>query len=282
MSRFNIGINVDPANNPLDLLNGLKYTSALQFDDTGNGYIAGDLSVNTLNYQNLNPGIPAGAQGATGAQGLQGATGAEGNNFAYSTISFFLLIDDVYAIGSPAAMFSTELPVTPNSGVFGWPLLPHGGGSSYNNYAFYMGSSPGNFPARGVNYGEYMPQDGVIVGAAVNWATTNITGSGYTIYAVNYGPNIAPVLPFGINITSSSLGGQIPNGGVGNWRGSNSVWDDSQTFSAGDYIGIYITDDRISTPGRQLKDPIEIEGTIYFRFKNENVPSNNSEESTWP
>ena len=32
MSRFNTGINVDPLNNPSDLLSGLKYTSALQFD----------------------------------------------------------------------------------------------------------------------------------------------------------------------------------------------------------------------------------------------------------
>ena len=69
MSKFNIGINVDPLNNPDGLLSGLKYTSALQFDENGNGTIVGDLSVNTLNYVNLNPGITAGAQGDQGFDG---------------------------------------------------------------------------------------------------------------------------------------------------------------------------------------------------------------------
>ena len=149
-----------------------------------------------------------------------------------------------------------------------------------------MGSKTGNFPARGVNYGEYMPQDGTIYGAAVNWATTNISGSLYQIYAVNYGPGVPPVLPFGINITSlSSAFGQIPANGVGNWRGSNSVWEKIE-FKAGDYIGIYITDafngvGGIAGPGIRIKDPIEIEGTIYFRFKKTDFRANNSPESNW-
>jgi len=177
-------------------------------------------------------------------------------------------------------MLSVDLPVG-IGGVFGWPILPHGGGSSYNNYGFYMGSSPGNFPARGVNYGEYMPQDGTIYGAAVNWATTNTSGALYQIYAVNYGPGVPPTLPFGINITSSSgASGQIPTGGPGNWRGSNSVWKKTP-FNAGDYIGIYITDSNINVAGRQIKDPIEIEGTIYLRFDNNEVDQQNAPESTW-
>ena len=149
-----------------------------------------------------------------------------------------------------------------------------------------MGSSPGNFPARGVNYGEYMPQDGTIFGAAVNWATTNISGALYQIYAVNYGPGVPPALPFGINITSSSGAfGQIPTGGPGNWRGSNSVWEKTP-FKAGDYIGIYITDalngiGGVAGPGRQIKDPIEIEGTIYLRFDNDEITSQNTSESIW-
>ena len=182
-------------------------------------------------------------------------------------------------------MLSVNLPLS-IGGVFGWPILPHGGGSSYNNYGFYMGSSPGNFPARGVNYGEYMPQDGKIFGAAVNWATTNVSGALYQIYAVNYGPSVGPVLPFGINITSSSgLFGQIPTGGLGNWRGSNSFWRET-SFNAGDYIGIYITDalngvGGIARAGIAIKDPIEIEGTIYLRFDNDEVTQQNSQESSW-
>ena len=146
-----------------------------------------------------------------------------------------------------------------------------------------MGSnSAAAFASAGMNYGEYMPQRGAIYGAAVNWATTNISGLQYQIYAVNYGPGVLPMLPFGINITSSSSpSGQIPTGGPGNWRGSNSVWEKT-AFNAGDYIGIYIVPvGGLGSSGGQIKDPIEIEGTIYLRFDNDEVTSQNSSESGW-
>ena len=438
MSKFNIGINVDPANNPFELLSGLKYTSALQFDVSGNGTIVGDLSVNTLNYVNLNPGITAGAQGdqgfdgnssiweansvsttpttglfhinptgttintscedfngvmmddwfgyanvndiitvrevnnpvnvgyfrltstfsqipipapagtcsasisymsgsitgpvpatvglsyyigyvvsgATGTSGVDGTNGvdgndgidgtnglagadgtngtngidgvdgndgAQGNNFAYSTISFTLrLLKDDSGLSVIPQMLSFNMPVNGIGGAwFGWPILPHGAGSSFSNYGSYMGSNSGvAFASDGMNYGEYMPQKGAIYGAAVNWAINSITTLQYKIYAVNYGPS-NPFFP-GMEITASAPHG-IPTAVPGGYlRGSNSVWGDKVPFAAGDYIGIYIVPaDPLGGSGAQIKDPIEIEGTLYFRFDNVDKSNSASPEKTW-
>ena len=142
-----------------------------------------------------------------------------------------------------------------------------------------MGSNAlGAFSSVGINYGEYMPQAGRIYGAAVNWATKNISGAQYKIYAVNYGPSIS-TFP-GMEITQSS--GGIPQSGAGNWRGSNRVWDEPLSFFSGDYIGMYIVPDGgVSRAGRQIKDPIEIEGTIYFRFNNTEEVDGESKEASW-
>ena len=54
------------------------------------------------------------------------------------------------------------------------------------------------------------------------------------------------------------------------------------TFAAGDYIGIYIVPlDPLGGAGAQIKDPIEIEGTIYLRFDNTNENRTFSQEFEW-
>ena len=178
-------------------------------------------------------------------------------------------------------MYSTSLAVGVGGAPFGWPILPHGGGASYNNYGWYMGSRVAPFTGfnpLGINYGEYMPQAGRIYGAAVNWATANISRNKYKIYAVNYGPGIY-TFP-GMEITQSS--GGIPISGGGNWRGSNRVWDEPISFLSGDYIGMYIVPvGGFSSAGSQIKDPIEIEGTIYFRFNNTEEVHGESKEASW-
>ena len=68
----------------------------------------------------------------------------------------------------------------------------------------------------------------------------------------------------------------------GNLRGSNSVWLDPITFEAGDYIGVYIVPiGGIGQSGSPIKDPIEIEGTIYLRFDSTNEVRTGTEQ-TYP
>jgi hypothetical protein len=182
-------------------------------------------------------------------------------------------------------MLSFSLPVGSSAGPFGWPILPHGGGSSYNNYGWYMGSNSGAaFAPVGINYGEYMPQAGRIYGAAVNWAIASQTNIQYRIYAVNYGSLAAflPIFP-GMDITASgAIPAAVGGGVIVRSRGSNSVWLDPITFAAGDYIGIYIVPvGGIGGRGAQIKDPIEIEGTIYLRFDNTNEDRTGTEQ-TYP
>jgi hypothetical protein len=182
-------------------------------------------------------------------------------------------------------MLSVSLPVGGTGGPFGWPILPHGGGSSYNNYGWYMGSnSAGAFSSVGINYGEYMPQAGRIYGAAVNWAikgSTNLIR--YKIYAVNYGSLAAflPIFP-GMDITASgAIPAAVGGGVIVRSRGSNSVWE-KRAFKAGDYIGIYIVPEGgHNTSGSQMKDAIEIEGTIYLRFDNVEEGPTATDESKW-
>ena len=130
-----------------------------------------------------------------------------------------------------------------------------------------------------------MPQKGVIYGAAVNWAINSITNGRYKIYAVNYGPSLF-TFP-GMDITASAPAG-IPQSAApvgtlgGKFRGSNSVWQDPVPFAAGDYIGIYIVPvGGLPFTGAQIKDPIEIEGTLYFRFDNVDEFNSASPEKTW-
>jgi hypothetical protein len=194
----------------------------------------------------------------------------------------------------PAVDLSALFGGVPGTGVNGWPILPHGGGSSYNNFSWYMGSSlpPQTRQNVGINYGEYMPQEGTIFGAAVNWTIRHTSGKKYRIMAVNYGPSAlgGPTLPnWGINVTTGSaplFPTYIPISGPGSRRGSNSRWRNFP-FSAGDYIGIYITYgagtaiDPFPKVDDIIPDPIEIEGTIYFRFNNIELESNASNETKW-
>ena len=224
-----------------------------------------------------------GTNGTNGIDGVDGNDGAQGNNFAYSTISFTLrLLKDDSGLSVIPQMLSFNMPVNGIGGAwFGWPILPHGAGSSFSNYGSYMGSNSGvAFASDGMNYGEYMPQKGAIYGAAVNWAINSITTLQYKIYAVNYGPS-NPFFP-GMEITASAPHG-IPTAVPGGYlRGSNSVWGDKVPFAAGDYIGIYIVPaDPLGGSGAQIKDPIEIEGTLYFRFDNVDKSNSASPEKTW-
>ena len=224
-----------------------------------------------------------GATGATGPQGETGAQGATGNNFAYSTISFFLDTNDTY--GSVVAvacqpMLSADMQVF-NGGVFppyfGWAILPHGGGAYYNVFGNYIGSILSGGTNYGSNIGEYMPQAGQIYGGSINFALKNNgTGIKYSVYGTNYGSSTTQgVFPTIIPpSTIKAINEFTPSifSGAGNLQGSYSNWFvDPILFAAGDYIGIFITYEPpaiVSGRGLPIPDPITIEGTLYIRFDN--------------
>ena len=183
-------------------------------------------------------------------------------------------------------MLSVHLDVTGGAGIFGWPILPHGGGSYYNSFGSYIGNPPSSVtPAYGERFGEYMPQAGAIYGASINWAYkyVNVPSSTYEIFASNYGPSlfaqINPPLADSITASTSGITTVLPTAPILGQSGSHSNWFSLPIrFLAGDYIGIYIynTTTPASTIGVSILDPFTVEGTIYIRFDNTNVGGQNS------
>ena len=178
---------------------------------------------------------------------------------------------------------SVALDVSGAASIFGWPILPHGGGSYYNSFGSYIGNPPSSVnPAYGERFGEYMPQAGAIYGASINWAYRYVTGSAYEIFASNYGPlfpQINPPLPNSITASTSGITTVLPPPGSLGQSGSHSNWFSLPIrFLAGDYIGIYIYNTTTPAPTRgvPISDPFTVEGTIYIRFDNTNTVSQNS------
>ena len=181
-------------------------------------------------------------------------------------------------------MLSVDLNLTGGT-IFGWPILPHGGGSYYNTFNNYIGRPPFSVsPALGERFGEYMPQDGEIFGAAINWAYKYVTGNTYEIFASNYGPSGFVQINPAQDITQAT-GGINTSLILPGASGSHSNWFGQPIrFAAGDYIGIYIYDTTTPAPTRGLAipDPFVVEGTIYFRFNNDSQTGQNSTPNPWP
>ena len=105
-------------------------------------------------------------------------------------------------------------------------------------------------PGRGETFGEYMPSEGILFGATVNWFSN--TSTNYKVFMVNYGPNISKF---------SAL--IVGTGGAGT-HGSMALWNQNIPFARNDYIGIWVAMDPplIGKSGPN----IVIEGTIYFKI----------------
>jgi len=137
--------------------------------------------------------------------------------------------------------------------IFGWPVLPHGGGSYFNTFGRYINTVPTR--GRGNSYGEYLPGlatglTGEILACAINYQ--NNSGTSPRAYMANYGPSAFSVITLGpIGLGSSSLevsravGAGIP-------------------IVPGDYIGIFVED---IAGGFTPAPTIMIEGTIYYSLK---------------
>ena len=162
---------------------------------------------------------------------------------------------------------------------FGWPILPHGGGASWNALGTYVGGLPGTpSPTVGENqsFGEYFPctdSKGEILGVAAN--ISNLSRNAYGLYAVNYGPGIYGIPPFPpiagvqyqwelVDILPPLSTGQVcwsvaPGDGVPLVNGPSGTFGDSFGLAVGE------APEEGPVVGRNAPPPeIIVEGTIYF------------------
>ena len=196
-----------------------------------------------------------GIQGAQGATGLQGAQGATGVTYSNASVSFFTDLNDTWGGGlSVAVPGSFDMDLTLGSGAFGWPVLPHGGGTFYNMTGRYVGSVPSR--GRGATYGEYIPGTsagvaGEILAAAVNYQNNSI--SNYDVFVGNYGT----ASPFGRARIGTALAGTFGSLELSFTVGSGIP------VAPTDYIGIYVADPVITLPPN-TPPTVLIEGTVYF------------------
>ena len=162
---------------------------------------------------------------------------------------------------------------------FGWPILPHGGGASWNALGTYIGGvafSPDPQVSENQSFGEYFPctdAKGEILGVAAN--ITNLSGRPYGLYAVNYGPGnygIPPSPPIAgvqyqwelVDILPALSTGQVcwsvaPGDGVPLVNGAAGTFGDS--------FGLAVAGPEVNEPsvGKNTPPPeIIVEGTIYF------------------
>jgi len=204
----------------------------------------------------------AGGAGAQGAQGAQGATGVFGEFTPNGTISFWSDLGDVYGRGS-ALMNFIDVDLGPAT-LRGFPILPHGMGAFYNVFGAGI-----NVPSSGsgFTYGEYMPYNGEIVGAAINLYSTSLISM--KIYAACYGGGGSPFAQELIGSVGGIDEGSIfynTTGIVGRETVTGRISFNPGVpapvpFGRGSYIGIYV-----SSGGTAPLD-IAIEGTLYVRLK---------------
>ena len=91
-------------------------------------------------------------------------------------ISFFSDCNNLTGIGSaPINLIDVDLG---DNILTGFPILPSGAGAFYNNFGAAIDvPAPVPTSGRGYTYGEYMPYDGEIVGAAINLTSKSATGN---------------------------------------------------------------------------------------------------------
>jgi hypothetical protein len=140
------------------------------------------------------------------------------------------------------------------TGAFGWPVLPHGGGTFYNMTGRYVGAVPSR--GRGATYGEFIPGSnagvgGEILAAAVNYQNNSI--SNYDVFVGNYGT----ASPFGRARIGTALAGTFGSLELSFTVGSGIP------VAPTDYIGIYVADPQITLPPN-TPPQVMIEGTVYF------------------
>ena len=137
------------------------------------------------------------------------------------------------------------------SGIYGWPVLPHGGGTFYNVFGRYIGTIPTTL--LGQTYAEYIPGNaqsltGELLSCGINYENTS--GRPYRVYMANYGTSVF----------SNTLVGVAAAGTNGSFEVSLANGFGNPILPT-DYIGIYVED---TGGGSNIPPSITIEGTIYY------------------
>jgi hypothetical protein len=182
-------------------------------------------------------------------------------------ISFFSDINDVYNIGS-APMNSIHVDLGTNA-PRGFPILPHGAGAYHNVFGRAI-SVPTS--GQGYTYGEYMPYDGEIVGAAINLYSNSIDGIPIAMkfYAACYGGGGFPFITelIGTKAAGADEGSIFYNttGAVGFESVTGLIQPHPGVpaaipFGSGSYIGIFVDDPSPSVD-------VVVSGTLYVKINN--------------
>ena len=164
-----------------------------------------------------------------------------------STISFF---SDFHGTGGGMSNMST-FPLTPVSkSIMGVPILPHGSGAMASITGRVMDISINTInPLPLFAYGAYMPRDGEIYCAAINYNYKTISNGSKQIIAINYTKgNISNIYSLATPFTVGS---------------AHTTFSPTISFSQGDHIGIAIQN---ATAPSVNTDEIVVEGTLFLKL----------------
>jgi hypothetical protein len=159
------------------------------------------------------------------------------------------------------------------NGLPGFPILPSGAGAFYNIFGAAIDVPTSG---RGYTYGEYMPYDGEIVGAAINLtsisATVNPEPLAMKYFAACYGGGGFPFI-------TELIGTKGPGADEGSifYNTTGAVGFESVTgliqphpgvpaaipFGSGSYIGIFV-----DNPSFSPSVDVVVSGTLYVKINN--------------
>ena len=187
-------------------------------------------------------------------------------------ISFFSDCNNLTGIGSaPINLIDVDLG---DNILTGFPILPSGAGAFYNNFGAAIDvPAPVPTSGRGYTYGEYMPYDGEIVGAAINLTSKSATGNPEPLAMKYFAACYGGGSPFITELIGEKASGADEGSIFYNTTGA--VGFESVTgliqphpgvpaaipFGSGSYIGIFVDNPSPSVD-------VVVSGTLYVKINN--------------
>ena len=179
----------------------------------------------------------AGLPGQIGPQGNTGASGASATRTA--TIGYFVDLNNGMDGNPLPARMPLSFPLDVPATRIGWPILPEGGGASYNTHANAGANGFLNElqAQRPLGYGTIMPAEGTIKLAGAQW--WNGAGGAYEIRAINYSTGVNAIITNTPAVVSATQ------------QGATNLLDPI-TFLKDHVIGIYVVENDIGQPAPKL------------------------------
>ena len=183
-------------------------------------------------------------------------------------ISFFSDCNNLTGIGSaPINLIDVDLG---DNILTGFPILPSGAGAFYNIFGAAIDVPTSG---RGYTYGEYMPYDGEIVGAAINLTSKSATGNPEPLAMKYFAACYGGGSPFITELIGEKASGADEGSIFYNTTGA--VGFESVTgliqphpgvpaaipFGSGSYIGIFVDNPSPSVD-------VVVSGTLYVKINN--------------